>query len=98
MVKEEQNKSPKILVGSMFNQCEFDDLYKSMTYGKGKFDNYIVAYIDFLGFAEKMKEEHSYDSLNKLKFLLQKATTLASKISNINEIDDFDIKIFLITL
>ena len=59
-----------------------------------KFDKYIIAYIDFLGIKQKMNTNGSYESLQILKFLLWGIQRTASYISSINEIDEFDIKIF----
>ena len=59
-----------------------------------KFDKYIIAYIDFLGIKQKMNTNGSYESPQILKFLLWGIQRTASYISSINEIDEFDIKIF----
>lgn len=84
----------KIVIGGIINGHDLSELSESMTYGKKKFDNYIIAYLDFLGFTEKMKENNSYDSLQILKYLLKGTRKVANHISNINKIEEFDIKIF----
>jgi len=93
MSEEVQNKSPKVVIG-FSDARQLDELEKNILNNKKNFDNYVIAYLDFLGFKEKMKEESSYASLQILKFLLQGTKTVANKISYINGIYDFDIKIF----
>jgi len=88
-----QDASCKILIGFGSEQ-KLNKLSQHIVNDKNKFDNYIVAYLDFLGFKERMKEKDSYASLQILKFLLKETEEVANKISNINGIDEFHIKIF----
>jgi len=87
-------KAPKILIGGIVEKQELNKLYKKIENNKNHFDDYIVAYLDFLGFAEKMKEENSYESLQILKFLLNGIEKVAAQISKINETGLFESKIF----
>ena len=96
MRENDSNVMPKIVIGGIAKPNEVEEFYKYLeTEGeKKKFDNYIIAYIDFLGIKEKMKNESSYESLQILKFLLMGTKRTASYISDINTINDFEIKIF----
>ena len=89
-----EKKSTKIIIGNTVNKKDLDKLSKDSGKGKNKFDNYIIAYLDFLGFAEKMKEEESYESLQIMKLLFYGAKSIADNISCVNELNNFDIKIF----
>jgi len=94
MSKNEQEHSQRVIIGGIINDRKLEELYKSIELGKSSFDIYIIAYLDFLGFSERMNSENSYESLRILKFLLQGTITVADDISRTNKIDDFDIKIF----
>ena len=96
MTEKESKTIPKIVVGGVANGKDVEEFYKVLeTEGKGKkFENYIIAYIDFLGIKEKMKNDCSFESLQILKFLLSGTQKTACYISDINAINDFDIKIF----
>lgn len=59
-----------------------------------QFDQYIIAYIDFLGMKEKMKQENSFESLQIMRFLINNVKRNASFISKINSLQEFEIKIF----
>ena len=88
MRENDSNVMPKIVIGGIAKPNEVEEFYKYLeTEGeKKKFDNYIIAYIDFLGIKEKMKNESSYESLQILKFLLMGTKRTASYISDINTI------------
>ena len=58
------------------------------------FGNYIIAYIDFLGMTNRLKQKNSFDSLQILKFILAMAKKKAAFITSINTINDFDVKLF----
>ena len=94
MSNTEGEKSPKIIIGGVVRNHELDEFYKDIALSKKSFDSHIIAYLDFLGFAEKMREENSYESLQILKFLLRGVKTVANQISNTNDISVFDMKIF----
>ena len=93
-MKRGQSNSQRIIIGGVVDTRNLESFYKNINCEEKKFDNYIIAYLDFLGFAEKMKEEHSFESLQKLKLLLKGAESVADSISSANKINDFDIKIF----
>lgn len=85
----------KIVVGGIANLKEIEAFYNALEEIERKeFDNYIVAYVDFLGIKQKMKNESSYETLQILKFLLWGTKQTANYISEVNEIEGFDIKIF----
>jgi len=94
MEKNKKNNSQKVIIGGIINNQELEEFYKSMEDNSKIFDTYIIAYLDFLGFEEKMKEENSYNSLQILKFLLRGTKAVANSISRTNNINEFDIKIF----
>lgn len=58
------------------------------------FDEYLIAYIDFLGTKERMKKDNNCKSLYEVKFILNKVREKASFIKSINDINQFDIKVF----
>ncbi len=94
MTSEKFDGTSKIIVGGIVNRYELEEFYNILETEKKNFDNYIIAYIDFLGIKEKMKNDSSYESLQILKFLLSGTQRTARYISNVNSIDDFEIKIF----
>ena len=87
------NIPQKIIVSSIIHEQEMDELNMIIEQNK-KFDDYIVTYLDFLGFEEKMKGECSNKYLQYLKFLVKGSERLASNISNVNSLETYDIKIF----
>lgn len=96
MDERNSNIMPKIVIGGIASPNEVEEFYKYLdSEGRKKeFDNYIIAYIDFLGIKEKMQDESSYESLQILKFLLMGTKRTAGYISDINTINEFEIKIF----
>lgn len=94
MSEDKQVKSPKILVDVVGKEGIEDFFHKIEQTKNKKFEEYLIAYIDFLGIKEKMKQESSFGSLQILKFILSNARKKAAYITNINTIDDFDIKVF----
>lgn len=91
------NKSeimPKIVIGGIADGKDVEEFYKFLEAEEKKFDDYIIGYIDFLGIKEKMKKDSSFESLQILKFLLSRTKATACYISNINIINNFEIKIF----
>ena len=84
----------KIAVG-IIDKGEIDELLKQVGFSPNKsFDQYLIAYVDFLGIKEKMNKENSYESLFYLKVLLSDILHKATSVKNINTIDDFKIKVF----
>ena len=88
------DKMSKLVIGGIENPEDIEEFYRALEKEEKKFDKYIIAYIDFLGIKQKMNTNGSYESLQILKFLLWGIQRTASYISSINEIDEFDIKIF----
>lgn len=58
------------------------------------FDEYLIAYIDFLGIKDRMRQKSSFESLQILRFILDGAKKNAAFITGLNTIDDFGIKVF----
>ena len=83
----------KLVIGGIANPEDIEEFYRALEKEEKKFDKYIIAY-RFLGNKTKMNTNGSYESLQILKFLLWGIQRTASYISSINEIDEFDIKIF----
>lgn len=94
MNKKELDRGTKIVIGGIANKIEIEEFYKDLETREKKFDDYIIAYIDFLGIKEKMKKDSSFESLQILKFLLSGTKKTAGYISDINTINNFEIKIF----
>lgn len=94
MGKKELDRGTKIVIGGIANKVEIEEFYKDLETREKKFDDYIIAYIDFLGIKEKMKKDSSFESLQILKFLLSGTKKTAGYISDINTINNFEIKIF----
>jgi len=94
MVNDEQKKPQKIIIGGMVNNQELEEFYKNSENDNQKFDVHLIAYLDFLGFEEKMTQEKSRYSLKILKYLLRGARSVANSISHTNDINEFQIKIF----
>lgn len=94
MKNKELNEMPKLVVGGVARGEEVEEFYKYLENEEKGFDEYIIAYIDFLGIKEKMKNDKSFEALQTLKFLLSGTKRIANYISDINIIQNFDIKIF----
>lgn len=58
------------------------------------FDNYLIAYIDFLGMKNALALGDSYRTLTIIRTLMSNAKKRASAISRINYINDFNMKLF----
>ena len=58
------------------------------------FDNYLIAYIDFLGMKDRMETGDGFKTLFWLKEILKSVKGKATFIKSTNEIDDFIIKVF----
>ena len=87
-------KSAKIAVG-FAGKNEIEEFIGKLDRIQDKsFGTYIIAYIDFLGMTNRMKQKNSFDSLQILKFILAGAKKNAAFITGINTINDFDIKVF----
>lgn len=84
----------KLVIGGIAHPKDVETFYDSLEKEEKKFENHIIAYIDFLGMKQKMKKTSSYESLQILKFLMQGTQVTANYISNINAIEEFNIKIF----
>ena len=94
MNQEIETKSTKIAIG-FAGKHEIEEFIEKLDQIQDKsFGNYIVAYIDFLGMTNRMKQKNSFDSLQILKFILARAKKNAAFITGINTINDFDIKVF----
>ena len=57
MTNEKFDGTSKIIVGGIVNRYELEEFYNILETEKKNFDNYIIAYIDFLGIKEKMKND-----------------------------------------
>ena len=87
-------KSTRIAVG-FAGKNEIEEFIGKLDRIQDKsFGNYIIAYIDFLGMTNRMKQKNSFDSLQILKFILAGAKKNSAFITGINTINDFDIKVF----
>ncbi len=93
-MSEVKKKTTKIAVG-FAGKNEIEEFLEKLDRVQDKsFGNYIIAYIDFLGMTNRMKQKNSFDSLQILKFILARAKKNAAFITGINSINDFDIKVF----
>ena len=94
MGESPKKRGTKIAV-SLIGHTEIKKLLKELELTPSKsFDQYIIAYIDFLGIKERMKKKNSYESLHFLKALLEGVKKKATFIQSINAIDNFSIKVF----
>jgi len=95
-MKNKDMGHPKLIIGGIAHHNEVEEFYSELEKDEHekKFDSYIITYIDFLGVKEKMKRSNSYESLQITRFLLSGTKRTANYISDVNEIDDFEIKIF----
>lgn len=83
----------KIFVGYA-GQDEIHKLIDEISKESHSFDRYLITYIDFLGVTNKMEKSESYESLQFLRYVLSGIVHRASLISEKNNINDFQIKIF----
>ena len=87
-------RSTKIAVG-FAGKNEIEEFIWKLDHIQNKdFEKYIIAYIDFLGMTNRMRQKNSFDSLHILKFILSRAKKNAAFITGINTINDFEIKVF----
>lgn len=93
MNKQQPKHDTKIAI-SLIGKTEIDKLVNDLKSSKKTFDQYIIAYVDFLGMKDRMKNETSYESLVYLKALLEGIKKKGAFIQSINSIDEFIIKIF----
>lgn len=94
MRSNDRVSTTKIAVG-FAGENEIEEYLKQIEQLEKKcFEDYCVAYIDFLGIKERMHQKSSFESLQILRFILARAKKNAAFISGINTIDDFEIKVF----
>lgn len=94
MSKDMVRRSTKIAVG-FAGKNEIEEFIGKLDHIQNKdFEKYIIAYIDFLGMTNRMRQKNSFDSLHILKFILSRAKKNAAFITGINTINDFEIKVF----
>lgn len=93
---EESSIKRKTYIGVNFiNPSEVKALFNELEQTPSKpFEPYLIAYVDFLGMKDKMKQENSYASFRILQAILLGVRKKAAFIEKINAIDDFIIKIF----
>lgn len=89
-----QKKAPKFILGGIAEGEDVEVLLSELNKMDLKLDEYIIAYIDFLGMKERMSEKESFKSLNILKYLLSNTKKTAKSFSQIKEISDFKMKLF----
>lgn len=94
MSATEKKQTYRIAVG-FAGESEIESYMQELEKNPDKsFDEYIIAYIDFLGMKERMNQAKSFESLHILKFILAGVRYNARFISTLNTIEDFKIKIF----
>lgn len=93
---EETSKKRRTFIGvNYINPSEVKALFDELEQTPSKsFETYLIAYVDFLGMKDKMKQENSYASFRKLQALLSGVRKKAAFIEKNNAIDDFEIKVF----
>lgn len=92
--KEKEKCKTKLTVGFAGKDEIEEYLERVAQTGDKGFEEHLIAYIDFLGIKERMQKNSSYESLQILKFILENAKKKAAYISDINTINNFDIKVF----
>ena len=92
--KEDNSKiNTKIFVG--FAGADEINVYMEKVATENQhFDQYLVAYLDFLGMKRKMNETNSYTSFRIMQFIVSGVYGRARLISETNNVDDFKIKMF----
>lgn len=94
MSTDKETRTTKIAVG-FAGKDEIEAYLEKVAHVEKKgFEEYLIAYIDFLGIKERMRQKSSFESLQILRFILARAKKNAAFITDINTIDDFDIKVF----
>jgi len=86
------NTNTKILTGYIFDDVELENLNNCLE-NKKEFDQYIIAYIDFLGMKEKMQKE-SFETLKMIEFIVTGIRKVAEMIKSMNKLDEFKVRIF----
>ena len=95
MGKDTHNPEIRIVIGGIADGEETQTFLDELENTKNKsFDEYIIAYIDFLGMKERMNIQSGFDSLQIIKHLLYNTEYVAKYISKTNRIQDFIIKVF----
>lgn len=84
----------KIVIGGIADYKDVIEFNEALEKADKSFDEYIIAYIDFLGMTDRMKEDSSFESLMTMKFLLSNTKFVANYVSKTNDIKDFEIKLF----
>ena len=94
MSPDKEARTTKIAVGFAGKDEIEKYLQRVAELEKKGFEEYLIAYIDFLGIKERMGQNSSFESLQILRFILARAKKNAAFITNINMVNDFDIKVF----
>ena len=95
MGKDTHKPEIRIVIGGIADGEETQTFLDELENTKNKsFDEYIIAYIDFLGMKERMNIQSGFDSLQIIKHLLYNTEYVAKYISKTNRIQDFIIKVF----
>lgn len=91
-----EDKNTKILVGGIADSDSVKELLNKLEKTEDKsFDDYIIAYIDFLGVKKIMQnQDKNYDFLQIIQFLLNRTELVADVIHHQNSIKPFEVKIF----
>ena len=87
-------RTTKIAVGFAGKDEIEEYLQRVAEIGNKGFEEYLIAYIDFLGIKERMRQKSSFESLQILKFILAGAKKNAAFLADINLINNFEIKVF----
>lgn len=94
MSGKSETKTTKYIVG-FAGESDIKTFFSELEQQDRKFDEYIIAYIDFLGIKKKiLSNETSFESLRILQFILSNAQKKAAYITETNTLDDFSIKVF----
>ena len=90
-----EDKNTKILVGGIADGDSVKELLNTLERTEDKsFDDYIIAYIDFLGVKKIMQnQDKNYDFLQIIQFLLNRTELVADVIHHQNSIKPFEVKI-----
>lgn len=82
--KDKKKKAPKFVIGGIADGEDVEKLLSELNKMDLKLDEYIIAYIDFLGMKDRMNEKESAKSLYILKYLLFNTMKTAKSFSQIN--------------
>lgn len=84
----------KILVGCA-GESQIKEFLHDVEQQEGRFEEYIIAYIDFLGIKNRILDKSiNFLSLKTIQFILNNAVERAAIISDMNMIGNYDIKVF----